>query len=92
MIRIAIVDDHAILREGLRRFLSESAELTVVGEAANGHDALDPGTQARHRRAADGPLDAEQSGVEVLSAIKALAPGLPVLMLRGFSGRQYARQ
>ena len=34
----------------------------------------------------------EQSGVEVLSAIKALAPGLPVLMLRGFSGRQYARQ
>ena len=41
MIRVAIVDDHAIVRAGLRQFLSEQVDLTVVAEAANGREALD---------------------------------------------------
>ncbi len=41
MIRIAIVDDHAIVRTGLRQFLSEEIGLTVVAEASNGREALD---------------------------------------------------
>ncbi len=36
MIRIAIVDDHAIVRAGLRQFLAEQVDMTVVAEAANG--------------------------------------------------------
>jgi two-component system invasion response regulator UvrY len=35
------VDDHAIVRSGLRQFLSEHVDLRVVGEAANGREAID---------------------------------------------------
>jgi DNA-binding NarL/FixJ family response regulator len=46
-IRVLIVDDHAIVREGLRTLLSEEDELDVVGEATNGADAV--GIIASHR-------------------------------------------
>ena len=41
MIKIGIVDDHAIVRSGLRQFLSEHVDLRVEGEAANGREAID---------------------------------------------------
>ena len=41
MIRIGIVDDHAIVRTGLRQFMSEQVDLRVTGEASNGREALD---------------------------------------------------
>jgi DNA-binding NarL/FixJ family response regulator len=39
-IRLLIVDDHPVVRAGLRALLDAQAELTVVGEAANGRDAI----------------------------------------------------
>lgn len=41
MIRIGIADDHAIVRDGLRRFLSNNVDLCVTGEAADGREALE---------------------------------------------------
>ena len=90
MIRIAIVDDHAIVRTGLRQFLSEEIGLQVVAEAANGREAIDI--------VRAGGVDVmlvdlsmpDQSGVEVLAAIKARAPDLPVLILSGFPEQHYA--
>ena len=41
MINIGIVDDHAIVRSGLRQFFSEHVDLRVAGEAANGREAID---------------------------------------------------
>ncbi len=41
MIRIAIVDDHAIVRAGLRQYFSDQTDLRVTGEASNGREALD---------------------------------------------------
>lgn len=90
MIRIAIVDDHAIVRTGLRHFLSEEIGLTVVAEASNGREAIDI--------VRAGGVDVmlvdismpDQSGVEVLAAIKARAPDLPVLILSGFPEQHYA--
>ena len=41
MINVGIVDDHAIVRTGLKQFISEEVDLRVVGEAANGRDAID---------------------------------------------------
>ena len=46
-IRVLIVDDHTIVREGLRTLLAEEAEIEVVGEAANGLEAL--GLVAMHQ-------------------------------------------
>ena len=90
MIRVAIVDDHAIVRTGLRQFFSEQVDLRVTGEAANGREALDLVRQ--------GDIDVllmdlsmpDQSGVDALAAIKARAPDLPVLILSGFPEEHYA--
>jgi len=46
-IRVLIVDDHAVVREGLRTFLELQDGIEVVGEAANGEEALDAVTQLR---------------------------------------------
>lgn len=40
MIRVLIVDDHAIVRQGLRRILEQTGEICVVGEAANGMEVF----------------------------------------------------
>ena len=90
MIRVGIADDHAIVRDGLRRFLSDNVDLRVTGEAANGREALE--------LARGGEVDVllmdismpQQSGVDALAAIKARFPELPVLVLSGFPESHYA--
>jgi DNA-binding NarL/FixJ family response regulator len=90
MIRVGIVDDHAIVRDGLQHFLSEQVDFRVTGLAANGHEALE--------LARGGEVDVllmdismpGQSGVDALSAIKARFPQLPVLVFSGFPERHYA--
>ena len=90
MIRIAIVDDHAVVRAGLRQFFAEQPDFAVTGEAGSGREALDI-----VRR---GDVDVilmdismpDQGGVDALAAIKARAPELPVLILSGFPEAHYA--
>ena len=90
MIRIGIADDHAIVRDGLRRFLSDNVDLRVTGEACNGREALE--------LARGGDVDVllmdismpDQSGIDALVAIKARYPDLPVLVLSGFPESHYA--
>jgi DNA-binding NarL/FixJ family response regulator len=90
MIRVAIIDDHAVVRAGLRQFLADHVDLRVVAEAANGQQALDI---VRQELADVLLLDISmpgQSGVDTLLAIKARAPALPVLILSGFPEEHYA--
>lgn len=90
MIRIGLVDDHTIVRAGLKQYLSEQVDLRVVGEAANGNEALE--------LARGGEVDVlvmdlsmpDQSGVDALSAIKARFPDLAVLILSGYPEQHYA--
>lgn len=92
MIKIGIVDDHAIVRTGLRQFLAEHVDLRVTGEANNGREALE--------LARGGEVDVllmdlsmpEHGGVDALQAIKARFPDLAVLILSGFPEAQYATQ
>jgi len=90
IIRVGIVDDHAIVRTGLRQFLSDQVDMRVSGEAANGTEALEL------VRAGDVDvllMDLSmpgQSGVEALAAIHARAPELPILILSGFPEAHYA--
>jgi DNA-binding NarL/FixJ family response regulator len=90
MIRVGIVDDHAIVRSGLKQFISDQVDLRVTGEAADGAGAL--------QLARGGELDVlvmdlampDQSGVDALAAIKARFPDLPVLILSGYPETHYA--
>lgn len=90
MIRIGIVDDHAIVRSGLRQFLSEEVDFCVTAEAATGREAVE--------MVRSGEIDVllldismpDQSGVDALAAIRARWPDLPVLILSGFPEAHYA--
>ena len=90
MIRIAIVDDHAVVRAGLRQYFAEQPDLQVVAEAASGREALDIVRQGEVDVVLLDIAMPGQSGVDALAAIRARAPELPVLILSGFAEAHYA--
>lgn len=90
MIRIALADDHKIVRQGLKQILDEEADLQVVGEAASGSETL--------KLVAESPLDVlvldmsmpGRSGIELIKLIKLEKPKLGILVLSMHQEEQYA--
>lgn len=90
VIRIAIADDHAIVRHGLKQILEENADMRVVAEAANGSEVL---PLLRVNDCSVLLLDIsmpEISGIAVLKQVKQEMPTLPVLILSVYAEDQYA--
>ncbi len=90
MIRIAIVDDHAMVRVGLRQFFADQSDFRVVAEAANGREALDIVRKGEVDVIVMDIAMPDHSGVDALAAIRARAPDLPVLILSGYPEEHYA--
>jgi DNA-binding NarL/FixJ family response regulator len=89
-IKIAIVDDHALVRDGLRGFLTDQPDIEVVAEASNGAQALDVvGEHELDVLILDISMP-QQSGMEVLPRIQARAPKLGILILSGYPEEHYA--
>lgn len=89
-IRVAICDDHEVVRAGIKMMLSDEIDMEVSAEAANGREALDI---ARKDQCDVMLLDINmpgQNGIDTLRAIKQGQPNLPVLMLSGYASKQYA--
>ena len=82
MIRVAIIDDHAIVRAGLRQYFSDQVDLQVVAEASNGREAVDIVRKGNVDVLVMDLSMPDQSGVDALAAIKARAPVHP-LRFRG---------
>ncbi len=81
MTRIAIADDHAVVRRGVRQLISEAEGLTVVGEAASADELL---TLLRSRPVDVLVLDLSlgiRSGIDVLKQVKSEFPRLAVVIL-----------
>ncbi|HTH78401.1 MAG TPA: response regulator transcription factor [Ramlibacter sp.] len=90
MVKVAIVDDHAIVRAGLKQFLSEMVDLRIVGEAASGREAID---LVRNTEIDVLIMDLSmpgQSGIDALAMIRAKAPDVGILILSGYPEEQYA--
>lgn len=88
--RILIVDDHALLREGIKHILSEYSDLVVAGEADNGLDAL---IKVRAEDWDVVVLDMSmpgKSGIELIKQIKSEKPKLPILILSMYKEDSYA--
>jgi DNA-binding NarL/FixJ family response regulator len=88
--RVLIVEDHGIVREGLKRILADYDEFVVGGEASTGEDAV--------ALASDDGFDVVvldismpgRGGMEALAQLKAIRPDLPVLVLSMHAEEQYA--
>jgi two-component system invasion response regulator UvrY len=89
-IRILFVDDHALLRAGIKLLLADAADIEIAGEAASAAEAM----QKLHAGAWDLLLlDISlpgRSGLDLLKQIKATMPELPVLILSMYPEEQYA--
>ena len=87
---ILLVDDHAVVRNGLKQILVEHLDLVVFGEA---NDAIEAMQQVRKQDWSLVILDIRlpgRSGVDVLKQIKSEKPQLPVLIVSSYPESQYA--
>jgi NarL family two-component system response regulator LiaR len=83
-IRVIIVDDHAMLRRGLRFFLSGFDDLELVGEASGAKEAIDLCVQAQPDVVLMDLVMPGMNGVEATQAIRACSPGTQVVALTSF--------
>jgi two-component system, NarL family, response regulator LiaR len=85
MIRVAIADDHAVVRQGLRTFLELQEDMEVVGEAVDGADAVD----LVERTAPDVVLldlvMPRVDGIEATRRIRERSPATRILVLTSFA-------
>lgn len=90
MKNILLVDDHGIVRQGLKSLIELEADLKVTGEAASGLEALN---LVRNNEYDIMVLDISmpgKNGVDTLHDLKHVSPILPVLVLSSYAEEQYA--
>jgi NarL family two-component system response regulator LiaR len=73
-IRVLVADDHSMVRQGLQMFFDGDPDITIVGEARNGDEALD---MARDLHAAVVLMDLLMPGMDGVAATRALRQALP---------------
>lgn len=91
-IRLLAVDDHPLLREGIRSLLNDQPELSLVGEAASGQEAV---RQFRLLRPDVTLMDLQMhnmSGIEAILAIRAEFSDARIIVLTTFSGDALAQR
>jgi NarL family two-component system response regulator LiaR len=80
-IRVLIADDHSVVREGLRMFLGRDPELAVIGEAADGEEAVHLARQLRPDVVLMDLLMPVMDGIAATSAIRSELPETEVIAL-----------
>ena len=92
MIRILSVDDHAIVRNGVKILFEGHPELATFGEASNAQEAMRLVREQEWDVVVMDITLGDRSGIEVMKDLKSIRPRLPVLMLTMHSEAQYARR
>ncbi|MES2553046.1 MAG: response regulator transcription factor [Pseudomonadota bacterium] len=88
--RILLVDDHNIVRTGLRNLIELEKDLEVAGEASNGVEALKLVRANTYDIIVMDISMPDKNGVDTLHDLKHVAPDLPVMILSGYAEQQYA--
>jgi two-component system response regulator DegU len=84
-IRIVLIDDHPLYREGVKKALTSFPDLTIVGEAGNGHDGLDILRSLKPDVAIVDVNLPDENGLQVTKRISSEIPNLKVILLTGYT-------
>lgn len=90
MIRLLIVDDHGIVRKGLKQIVAENPDMVVAGEAASGEEALQLAREQEFDVAIIDIAMPGRGGLDIIKSLRALRPSLKIIMLSMYSEEQYA--
>ncbi len=90
-IRVLIVDDHAIVREGLHTLLAEEADIEVVGQAANGAEAVSLATALYPDVILMDLVMPEMDGIKAMQRIRDAGIASRVLVLTSFANDEHVR-
>jgi DNA-binding NarL/FixJ family response regulator len=88
-IRVVLADDHALVRQGIGRFLEDSGEITVVAEAEDGERALELVAEHQPDIAVVDIRMPKVSGVDLARRIKAEYPQVKILILTAYDDDPY---
>ncbi|HAR62062.1 MAG: DNA-binding response regulator [Candidatus Margulisiibacteriota bacterium] len=88
-IKILMVDDHKIMREGLRALLEKESEMEVISEAENGRSAVDLAAKLKPNLVIMDASMADLNGIEATRQIIANSPAIKVLGLSMYSDRRF---
>lgn len=89
LVRLVLADDHALVREGTRRILEAEADMDVVGEAADGEEAVRLVAEVRPDVAIIDIGMPRMNGLEATVRIKEVAPEVAVLVLTVHDDDEY---
>ena len=89
MIRLLIVDDHDLVRLGLKQVFEGRIDIEVGGEARTGKEAIDKVRAEAFDVALVDISLSDMSGVDVLARVKAIRPEMAVLIVSGYPEEQY---
>jgi len=89
MLRVVLVDDHELMRQGLRSILEREDDVEVVGEAASGRAALELAQALAPDVVVMDVAMQDQNGIEATRQIRAACPGVKVLALSSHSDARY---
>jgi DNA-binding NarL/FixJ family response regulator len=92
VIRVLLVDDHQLVRAGVTTLLQSDPEITVVGEARNGREAVETVEGTAPDVVLMDLSMPEMDGVEATRAVLAKLPDTKVLVLTSFSDRQRVKE
>ncbi len=88
-IRVLIVDDHAVVREGLRTYLDLSDTIEVVGEARNGREAVERAGVLKPDVVLMDLLMPEMDGIAATRGVKEVSPSAHVIVLTSFTDDEH---
>jgi DNA-binding NarL/FixJ family response regulator len=85
---ILIVDDHEVIRRGLRSLFSPHAEFTICGEAVHGVDAIEKAQELSPDLIILDLAMPEMNGLEAAAALKYMMPSVPIFLLTAHFTRE----
>jgi DNA-binding NarL/FixJ family response regulator len=86
MIRILTVDDHPLLREGIAAVFEAQDDMTLVGQASNGREAIEGFRRLRPDITLMDLRMPDMSGIEAIAAIRAEFPNARIIVLTTYAG------